>query len=93
MPAKPTLIEEVKRINIVIVYLQQWTVFISRQNSYVMDIDWERNCYSCKEFGHITKNCRNYKIVRQEKRLEYRNNENEEENLIVLNYVLVIICL
>jgi len=81
--------EEVERTNTAIVYLNQHTGFVPRQDSYAMNVDQERNCYSCGEFGHIARNCRNWKIVKQERRLEYRDNKNsnlnEEENLIVFN--------
>ena len=61
-----------------------------RYNLYAMDIDKGRNYYSCEEYGHIVRNCRNQEIVGQGKRLEYKNNQNNsnlnrEENLIVLD--------
>jgi len=30
-----------------------------RRDTYIMNIDRERNCYSCGEFGYLMKNCRN----------------------------------
>jgi len=48
----------------------------------------EGNCYSCKEFGYIIRNCRNREIVEQERRLKYGDNStnlNRGENLIVLD--------
>jgi len=54
-----------------------------------MNIDYGRNCYSYGRFGHITRNCRNKKIIEQERRLEYGNNENNnlngEKSLVVLD--------
>jgi len=56
-----------------------------------MKVDRRRNCYSCGRFGHLAWNCRNWRIIGQEKRIEYRDNRNnldnlkEEENLIVLD--------
>jgi len=51
-----------------------------------------KNCYNYKGFDYIARYCRkrrNWKRVRQEKRVEYRNNRNNnlnrEENLIVLD--------
>ena len=32
---------------------------LPRRDSYVMDVDRERNCYNCKEFGYLARNCRN----------------------------------
>jgi len=56
-----------------------------------MDVNRERNCYSCGEFGHLARNCRNYGIIGQGRRIEYRDNLNtmnnlkEEKSLVVLN--------
>jgi len=50
-----------------------------------------RNCYSCGGFGHLVWNCRNQGIVGQGRRIEYRNNLNDvdnlkkEKSLVVLN--------
>ena len=30
-----------------------------RRNLYALDVNRGRNCYICREFGHITQNCRN----------------------------------
>jgi len=30
-----------------------------RRDSYIMDVDRGRNCYSCEVFGHLVQNCRN----------------------------------
>ena len=62
-----------------------------KRGSYTIDVDKNRNYYNCREFGHITRNCRNQKIVRQGRRVEYRDNQNtmdylkEEESLVVFN--------
>ena len=56
-------------------------------DSYTIDIDQEKNCYSCRGFKHLARNCRNSKIRERKRRLEYRNernNLNEKESLIVL---------
>ena len=55
-----------------------------------MDVNRGRNCYSRREFGHVTQNCRNWRMVGQGQRLEYggngqSSNLNRDENLIVLN--------
>jgi len=62
-----------------------------RRKPYVMDVNRKRNCYSCGGFGHLVWNCRNQKIIGQEKRMEYRDNVNnvsnlkKKENLVVLD--------
>jgi len=59
------LIKRVERINMIVVYLQQQQAeFIPRHNPYVMEVDHERNYYSCGGFCHITRNYRNQRIVR-----------------------------
>ena len=56
-----------------------------------MEVDYGRNCYSCKDFGHLARNCRNQRIVKKERRLEYKdnmntgNNLNREKSLVVLD--------
>ena len=57
-----------------------------------MDINCRRNCYNYGKFGHLVRNCRNWEIVRRERRLEYRNKNNRQSsnlnwdrNLIVLD--------
>ena len=50
-----------------------------------MNIDCERNYYSCGEFGYLIRNFRNWRIVKQERRMEYRDNLKEEKSLVVLN--------
>ena len=59
-----------------------------RHDPYTMEVDKGRNCYNCGKFGLIARNCRNWKIMGQEKILKYENNLNnlnEEESLVVLN--------
>ena len=64
---------------------------MSRNDLYNMNINCGRNCYSCGGFGHLTKNCINWGIVKQGRRMEYgdncntRDNLKEEESLVVLN--------
>jgi len=53
-------------------------------------MDRERNCYSCGRFGYLVRNCRNWSIVGQERKIEYGNNLKEEESLVVFNYALII---
>ena len=72
MPTEPTLIEGVKRTNIIMIHLNQRAVFFP-QNLYVIDINRRnRNYYSCGGFGYLAKNCRNRENrIGEERRLEY----------------------
>jgi len=57
--------EGVERTNIVVIrnpLLEQGRGII-RRNSYVMEINRERNCYSCEGFGHLVQNCRNQEVM------------------------------
>ena len=95
MPVGPTLIKELERINVVMarnpLLEQVGKEEELRRNSYIMNVNRERNCYSCREFGNLVRNCRNKSIIGQERRIEHKNNENtrnnlkEEENLVVLS--------
>ena len=86
--------EGVERTNIVMVYPNQRAEF-SQQNPYAMDVDkGNRNCYNCREFGHLAKNCRNRGTenrIGKNRKLEYRQENNKQINLngegdlIVLN--------
>jgi len=50
--------EEVERMNTVVVRdpLQEQEKRI-RGDPYAMDIDKGRNCYSCRKFGYLIRNC------------------------------------
>ena len=67
MPVGPTLIEEIKRTNTVVVrnLLQEQGRRERgiRRNPYAMDVDRGRNCYSCRGFGYLAQNCRRQGIV------------------------------
>ena len=60
-----------------------------RKDPYVINVDRERNCYSCGGFGHLAQNCKNWEIVGQERRIEYgnnaKNNLKEKKSLVVFN--------
>ena len=88
-------------MNVVMVHPNQ-RAGLAQHNLYAMDVDrGNRNCYSCRGFGHLAKNCRNRGIenrIGEERRLEYRNrriiekgngqnnsNLNGDSDLIVLN--------
>ena len=49
--------EEVEKINIVMVHPTQQAGFVPC-NPYAIDVDRERNCYNCGGFGHLTWNYR-----------------------------------
>jgi len=57
----------------------------------MINIDRERNYYSCGGFGHLAQKCKRQGIVGQGRRAEYednrntRNNLNRERDLIVLD--------
>ena len=68
--------EGVKRMNIVMVCLNQWARFVL-YNLYAMKVDREnRNCYNYGGFGHLARNCRNREMenrIGKSRKLEYRN--------------------
>jgi len=51
---EPAPIERVERTNAVVVREEQeQEMGTPRRDPYAMEVDRERNCYSCREFGHI----------------------------------------
>ena len=69
MLAELTLIKKVEKTNIVVVYLQQQIGFVPKYDSYAMNIDCGRNCYNYGQFEYyLIRNCRNYEIMKQERR-------------------------
>jgi len=78
---EPSLIERVKRMDVVMICPQQRIGGIQR-NPYVIDVDRRknRNCYNCRGFRHLARNCRNRRTgnrIGEERRLEYRRNEGQ----------------
>ena len=61
-------------------------VCLNQQNSYTIEVDYgNRNCYNCRGFGHLTRNCRNSGLedrIREERKLEYKNGNNKERKMI-----------
>jgi len=53
--AWPTL---VKRINVVIVSLNQWAGIVPRHDPYAIEVDHNRNYYIYRGFRHIVRNYR-----------------------------------
>ena len=67
MTTEPAPIEEIKRMNAVVVREQgqgQGVGTPQRRDSYAMEVDRGRNCYACKGFRHIAHYCRNRKRER-----------------------------
>jgi len=54
------------------------TVFAPRWDLYTMNIDYDRNYYSYSSFKHLTINYKNMKIIERERRLKYRDNQNNK---------------
>ena len=77
--------EKVEKMNAVMVYPNQKAEFTQR-NPYTMDMNRRnRNCYSCGDFGHLARNCRNRRTenrIGEGRRLEYRQ-ENNRQRLII----------
>jgi len=83
----PAPMERVERTNVVMVNPQQRARF-SQKNLYAMDIDRReiRNCYTCEDFGHLTRNCRNRRVgINRRMEMDNNNNLNGEGDLIVFN--------
>ena len=71
VPTGPAPMEDVERTNIMIARPQQQEVGFPLRNSYIMDVDRRenRNCYTCRGFGHLARNCRN-RGMRMNRRME-----------------------
>ena len=92
IPIRPAPMEGVERTNAVMVRgLGQGAGVPPRKDPYVIEVDWERNCYACGGFGHMACHCRNRGRVAEERRVEfegnykYSNTLKGEENLESLN--------
>jgi len=52
---------------------------------YTIDVDRRnRNCYNCRKFRHLARNCRNKNIenrIGKRRRLEYGQENNRQNNL------------
>jgi len=80
--AGPAPMEGVERINMIMVHLSQ-RAGLAQCNPYAMYINrGNRDCYNCRGFEHLTRNCRNRgNIIGEERRLEYDSN-NEQRRMI-----------
>ena len=77
--------EGVERTNVAMATPQQRIGF-SQRNSYTMDMDRRenKNCYACRRFEHLARNCRNRRIEmnrRMEVDQDANNNLNGEGGL------------
>jgi len=98
----PAPMEGVERTNAVVVRGQgagQGMGVPLRRDSYAMEVDRGRNCYTCGGFVHMARHCRNREQrgrVAENRRVEYEgrrieeivnltNNLKEDKNLELLN--------
>jgi len=78
--------EGVKRTNAAVVRGQRAGVGqnvepLQRRDSFAMEVDWGRNCYACREFGHMARHCRNWGQrgrVAENRKVEYGGGRIEE---------------
>jgi len=49
--------EDIERTNAVMVHPTQRAGLV-QYNTYTIEVDRGRNCYSCGKFGHLAQNCR-----------------------------------
>jgi len=99
----PAPMEEIERMNVVVVRRSgagagQNVGVPPRRDSYAIEVDRGRNCYTCRGFGHMARHCRNRGRGRpmEGRRVEYGGGRIEEicdnmnnlkgvENLELLN--------
>ena len=77
---RPGPIEGVERTNAAMMTSQQRPGFPQR-NPYAMDVDRRenRNCYACREFGHLARNYRN-RGMGMNRKMEVDQNTNSNLN-------------
>jgi len=72
---RPAPMKEVERMNAVVVRgLGLGMEAFPRRDSYAMEVDYERNCYAFRGFGHMAHHCRNRGQrgrLAENRRLEY----------------------
>ena len=81
VPIGPAPMEGVERIDTAMATPQQRAGFPQR-NPYAMDVDRRenRNCYACRGFGHLARNCRN-RMMNRRMEIDQDNNLNGEGGL------------
>ena len=74
MTIGPAPIEEVERMNVVVVKGSGQGMGIpTRRDPYAIEVDQGRNCYACRGFRHMDHHCRNREKGRvvEGRRVEY----------------------
>jgi len=75
VPIRPAPMEGVERTNAVMVRgLGQGAGTPPRRDPYAMEVDWGRNCYTCRGFGHMAHHCRNRGRITEGRRVEFEGN-------------------
>jgi len=81
---RPAPMEKIERMNAVVVRGTGQGVGTSpRRNSYVIEMDWGRNCYTCGGFVHMACHCRNWgqrERTAENRRVEYGGGRIKEIN-------------
>ena len=76
--------ERIERMNVVVIRESGQRAGISpRRDSYTIEVDRGRNCYACRDFGHMAYHCRNRGQrgrVSEGRRLEYGRGRIKEIN-------------
>ena len=66
-------------------YLNQRVGFVPQQDPCVMEVDrGNKNCYNCRGFGYLVRNCRNRGIggrIGEGRKLEYENGNNRQKRM------------
>ena len=73
--------EGVERTNVVVMRGSGQGIGVPlRWDPYAMEVDWRRNCYTCRGFGHMAHHCKNRERGRpmEERRVEYREGRIKE---------------
>ena len=73
--------EGIERTNVVVVRgVRQRVGVPPRRDSFAMEVDQGQNCYTCGDFGHMARHCRNRGRGRpiEERRMEYSGGRIEE---------------
>ena len=72
-----------ERTNMEIVHPQQ-RVRLAQHNLHTMDVNKRENwnCYNCRSFEYLARNCRNRNRIGKGRRLEYGGNDNNGQRKI-----------
>jgi len=78
----PAPMKGVERMNAVMMREQGQGIGPPRRDLYMMEINRGRNCYACKEFGHMAHQCRSQGRIKvaDGRRLEYVRKSLEENH-------------